>query len=332
MFQRIVVPLDGSTRAERAVPVAARLARPAHGTLIFTRAVLPPMDYSKCASRHSAIWERNLHEKQRAEATSYLVKAMLAHTGDLQGIDSELGVATGIIPQAICSVARSEHAHLIVICSRGETGLKRRFFGSVALEVVRHSSVPVLVLHEQGKAMPVSQLACPVRAIVALDGSTLSESALEPAAHLIAALAAPGQATLQLLRVVDPLASEGKWRSHTHVDISKQIQARNAAETYLRTVAERLRHGSLAALNLLVTSSVVSSPDVVGTIIQQAENGKWNGQVGECALIALALHEHTGLRHLSMGHVTRRAFEATKLPLLLVRPQPTTVQRPEKII
>jgi nucleotide-binding universal stress UspA family protein len=331
MFQRIVVPLDGSKRAERAIPIAARLARPARGTLILTRVVLPPLDCGKGANRHSTMWERNIYERERAEAASYLAHALLTQGSALVGVDSEIGVATGLIPPAICSVAQAEQADLIVICSRGETGFKRRFFGSVAQEVVRRSAVPVLVLSERGKALPTSYAARPARAVVALDGSSLAESALEPAARMIATLAGSSQGILHLVRVVEPLANKGKWGSYLPGNVSKQIQARQEAETYLRNVVERFQQGQLAELRLVVTFSVVSSSDIVQTIIQQAECGEWNGQVGECALIALALPECAGSRRRSLGRVTRQALEATQLPILLVRPQPTPVQKREKI-
>src|SRR5579885_1419989 len=46
MFQHILVPLDGSTRAEQALPVAARIARATGGSLLLVRVVPPPIDYS----------------------------------------------------------------------------------------------------------------------------------------------------------------------------------------------------------------------------------------------------------------------------------------------
>jgi nucleotide-binding universal stress UspA family protein len=319
MFQRIVVPLDGSERAERAIPVAARLARASGGSIVFVRVVLPPVDFGKYAARHTTVWERKLYETERGEAASYLAGIILTHASDLVGIDTEMGVASGIVPPTICSVAGSEHADLIVVCSRGETGLSRWFFGSVAQEVVRHSPVPVLVLHEQGAALPS-------RAVVALDSSPFSESALEPAAQLIAALAAPTQGILHLLRVVDLPPAEGTWRSQAHIDAAMRVQARHEAESYLRAVAEHLCHGPLAALKLAITSSVVASPDVARTIIHQAEHGGMTGQVGDCALIALATHGRTGLRRLLMGSVTEQVLGATKLPLLVVRPQEKAAQ------
>ncbi len=46
MFQRIVVPLDGSARAEQAVPVAARIARGTGGQVLLLEVVNTPTDYS----------------------------------------------------------------------------------------------------------------------------------------------------------------------------------------------------------------------------------------------------------------------------------------------
>ncbi len=46
MFQRILVPLDGSARAERALPVAARLTRASGGSIVLLRAVTSPIDFA----------------------------------------------------------------------------------------------------------------------------------------------------------------------------------------------------------------------------------------------------------------------------------------------
>ena len=45
MFQRILVPLDGSTRAERAIPVAARIARASHGSVVLVRVVSTVIEF-----------------------------------------------------------------------------------------------------------------------------------------------------------------------------------------------------------------------------------------------------------------------------------------------
>ena len=60
MFQRIIVPLDGSTGAERAIPVVARLARASGGSIVFVHAVLPPVDFGKYARQHAVLQERGV--------------------------------------------------------------------------------------------------------------------------------------------------------------------------------------------------------------------------------------------------------------------------------
>lgn len=211
MFQRIMVPLDGSRRAELAIPVAARLARASRGSLVLVRVVLPPIEMGKYAAGHTTAWERKRYEDERSEAASYLVSAMLTHASDLVGIDTEMGVAGGLVAPTICSLAQREHADLIVICSRGETGFKRWFFGSMAQEVAQQSPVPVLVLNEHGAPFPARRPLHTVQALVVLDDSAQSETVLEPAAQLVAALAAPHEGKLHPVHLADWPSTGGKW-------------------------------------------------------------------------------------------------------------------------
>lgn len=155
MFQRILVPLDGTTCAERAIPVAARLTRLSGGSLVFVRVVLPPLQTGKYAPQ-SAVWEQQAYENERARATSYLAGILLTFGDVLRGLETDIGIARGLVPATICSVAQNERADLIVMCSKGETGFKRWLFGSVAEEVTRRSAVPVLVMKQHGAAFPSS--------------------------------------------------------------------------------------------------------------------------------------------------------------------------------
>src|SRR6266705_3216436 len=181
MFKRILVPVDGSTRAERALPVAARLARAAGGSVILVQVAALPGTYST-----------DLASSAYAEAIEIETKALF-----------------GAAAQTILSVAYSYSADLIVLSSQGKTGLKRWVLGSVAQKIARHSPLPVFVLHEGGPlpARPQPDTHHPLHALVTLDGSALAKAALEPAAKLIAALSAPAQGALHLLRVVKPPAS-----------------------------------------------------------------------------------------------------------------------------
>src|SRR6266704_4095152 len=204
MFKRIVVPLDGSTRAERAIPVAARIAHASGGTIILLWVVTTPFEFGSRVIPLSGFSATTLKADVDA-ATKYLVA--VARSDDLDGVGIKMEVSAGIPTQAIMDVVRDEQADLVVMCSHGDTGLKRWLLGSVAQKVGRQCTVPVLVLREGGSA-PTSSYPDPLRplravmVLVALDGSALAEAAIMPAVSLVTALAAPASGALQLTRVV----------------------------------------------------------------------------------------------------------------------------------
>jgi len=201
MFKRILVPLDGSPHAEEALPVAARLARASNGSITLLQVVSSLIDYYGPLTEAPFITQQVI-EKCTAEAESYL--ADLAASVDLASIKMKTEITYGVPAQNILNFAQSQHAELIVMCSHGRTGFKRWALGSVTQQVVHHSSVPVLILREGQSVLKPAQgnAACPVSALVPLDGSSLAEAALVPAANLVAALAAPAEGTLHLTQVV----------------------------------------------------------------------------------------------------------------------------------
>ncbi len=323
MFQRILVPLDGSEHAERAIPVAARIARVSGGTIIFVR-VLPPADLSGYAETKDPMFPPTgvrVFETDVADAASYLTATSDAYADELTGIPTEMDLAAGAIPPSIFSTARREHVDLAVMCSRGITGLKRWMLGSVAQEAIHHSPVPMLVLNEHGSALPAPDTAHPLRILVALDGSVQSETVLEPAVQLIAALAAPAWGVLHLLHIVDLPPVYGKLRSQAHMSDGMQAEARQEAEAYLKVLADRLYAETPADLELTITSSVAVSTDVAGTMIKTAEQAEGMEHPGGYDLIAMATHGREGLQRLVMGSVTEHVLAATKLPVLMVRPK-----------
>ncbi len=323
MFQRILVPLDGSTRAERALPVAARLARASDGTVVLLRVVSTPIEWR---SHHFQPFPEGALQLDSEAAMNYL--NTLLSLQDLEGIGVKTKTLPGDAASGILDAAKEEQSDLIVICSHGDTGFKRWFVGSVAQKVARHGPVPVLILHEEG-SLPTSSYPdrsrplCALMGMVALDGSVLAETALLPAASLVAALAAPACGTLLLTRVVTLPGTESKGGHRVHVDPQMREQLLDEATEYLNTVAERLRHDLAGQLDLTITSSVAVGMDVADALIRAAENGEEAGGIrtsGSCSLLALATHGREGVQRLALGSVTERVLGATRLPLLIVRP------------
>ena len=261
MFKRILVPLDGSDRAEQAIPVAARIARASGGTVILVQATPSPVDFRAEKKLLAEVYSENVIEEVKALAINYLDNAR--RMAELVGVQTEMRVEYGDVAPSILAAVEALEVDLIVMCSHGYTGFKRWIMGSVADKITRHAPVPVLILRE-GAPLPALASHQPVRALAALDGSPLSEAVFEPVAYLVAGLAhaTSQQGELRLLRVVDLPFSSGKLKSQAYIDSETRDEAVKVAQDYLGSLTARLEEGGLADLNIAVTTSVESDPDV----------------------------------------------------------------------
>jgi nucleotide-binding universal stress UspA family protein len=319
MFKRILVPLDGSPRAERALTLAARLARAADGTVLLLQAVGIPPEYSTYLYgpylAQPSIPAEDVLETREATAKAYI--ETVRQSEKLAGVKVETKVAVGAAAMTIQDIACEEHIDLIVMCSHGDTGFKRWALGSVAQRVSRTCQVPVLVLREDGTA-PDSAFPDPLRplrsitALVALDGSQFAEAAITPTAMLVAALAAPAHGTLLLTRVVS-LSALGNTPATKELALSE-------AKTYLRQVTQK--YADVAEkLNVSLNTATATGRDVADTLIRSAEQGdevEGKRLAGGCDMIAITTHGRGGLKRLAMGSVTEHVLGATKLPLLVM--------------
>lgn len=317
MFQHILVPLDGSTRAEQVLPLAAQTARNTGGTLTLLRVVARPevYGYSPWILPHSEFDIDIGIEKAR----TYLSR--VAELELLAGIEVYTKVLIGVPYDVLLLYIEQQQQDLVMMCSHGSTGLKRWALGSVAQKVARHSAAPVVLLREHGNVLPLPwKESRPLRVLVALDGSPLAETVLAPAARLCTALAAPGEGTLHLLRIMSPLPMSD----------SQNEQLLAEAKSYMNRLAKRLQAED--APGLTIETSVVASSDIAHTIISAAEYGEFIGTMNAaaqaCDMIAMATHGRSGISRLFIGSMTDRVLGATNLPLLIVRP-PKAVQKEE---
>jgi nucleotide-binding universal stress UspA family protein len=320
MFKRILVPLDGSTRAERAIPIAARIAQASQAQIILLQVVRPLSDYWPY---FMGIPENSLDQLERtteaglAEAKRYLEG--IASTA-LREVETTIVTDTGSVAGLIFATIQSSDIDLVVINSHGYTGFKRWALGSVAEKIARHAQVPVLILHERDAPAglhPYNEGS--VRVMVPLDGSVTAKAALVPAAQLAAALSAPGKGELRLVRIV-PLAA-GRGAIET-LEPDTREHLLHKAKTYLTSVSTHLREGIVGELGLTVTWSVALDTDIASALIEKAESGEdagGAGTFGRCNFIAMSTHGREGLQRWAMGSVTERVLHATKLPLLIVQ-------------
>lgn len=323
MFKRIIVPLDGSARAEHAIPVAARIARASGASIVLVRVVTAPMNYRRPLGVPPDV-AREAIDAELNEVKRYLEG--IARSGTLAGILIKTKALAGPDAPTLLAAAESLHADLIVMCSHGYTGFKRWILGSVAQKIARHSPVPVLILHAEG-GVPTNihpEGIRPVRVLVALDGSSLAETTLVPAAHLSKALSAPAQGMLHLARVLPWPPMEDTRQNE--MATAARAWAESDAKAYLERVEQRLREGELAGLGLSISTSVVVHEDVADTLMRMAERGEYMDDIegfDGFDIIALATHGRSGLQHWAVGSVTERLLGATRQPILVVRPHET---------
>ncbi len=318
MLKKILVPLDESLRAERALPVAARIARASKGCIVLAEVISPPVDYAGSLAPVPLVTAEMI-ESELKQAESYL-KAV-ASSPVLAGIETRTQALYGIPAQALLALSQEEGIDLIVLCSHGRTGFARWVLGSVAQKLTHESAVPVLVLREGGPELASPQPeTCGrlTRAFVSLDGSRLSEAVLQPATEVALALAAPAPAALHLTQVVKIFPTSEEQGSLSALN----QQAVEEAGTYLAAVKARLQQQFPESF-LAITTSVSLDNDIAAALIRTAEAGEEGVGSAEgkgCNLIAMSTHGRGGLKRWMVGSITERVLDATRLPMLIVRP------------
>ncbi len=306
MFQHILVPLDGSVRAEQAIPIAARAARASQGTMTLLRV----LSSAELLPYIFAALEPSTYSADIETASAYL--QAVAQGPDLTDITVRTEVHTGLAASTILDRARANNADLIVMTSHGHSGLVRWALGSVASKVARQSEAPVLVIRVGDSLPAVPAPDSPPIGLVALDGSSAAEAALAPATQLIVALAGGAPSQIHLLHVVPPSAVQDRKEA-----------ALDTAKEYLRKIADQLRTGLTSTSTFTVTWSVVQNDDVAEAIMNTADGGEDTGGSGpssRCAFIALTTHGQGGAGHNTLGGVAERTLNDSRLPLLVVHP------------
>ncbi len=323
MLARILVPLDGSALAERALPVAARLARASKGELLLLRV------YQVMTSEFTPELAVGDNTGDAREARAYL--ARVSTRADLVGIPVERVALGGAVARAVRDTVAAYEADTIIMTSRGRSGFTRRALGSVAEHVASHALVPTLILRGEDIAPPTEEPIAGViwRGYIGLDGSELAGRALAPAAHLLRALAGAAPAEARLLTVARPTTPEGVVRTKT----DERDQRLEQADAALRAAAARLETGDLSQYAVRAQWAVVEAADAAEALATAAEHPErvhWHrdgaradedampGADEGTRLIALATRGGAGLRRWALGSVTEHVLEGSRLPLLIV--------------
>jgi nucleotide-binding universal stress UspA family protein len=287
-YKRLLVPLDGSELAERAIPYAKTIAKAKSSELIlFTVniAVVEQLDRPM-----KAYLELNAKELQS------------------QGVKASTAIAYGSVADEIVSFADKNNIDLIIVSTHGYSGIKRWVLGSVARKVLYGTGTQVLLI--KSKAPKVSEVEFK-KILLPLDGSPFSETPIP----FVTDLTKGAEAEVMLTVVSEPplVPSYGDrpinpvWQEHRDKLWAEMQQ--QAAEYLKKTKAKLEKQG------MKIKSQVVPSElgRVAESILQIAEKEKVN-------LIAMATHGRSGISRWVYGGVTSRIVEQSMQPVLLIRP------------
>ncbi|GAB3418021.1 universal stress protein [Haloparvum alkalitolerans] len=140
LYERVLVPTDGSPEGERAVAHALELAA-AHGADVHALYVINTASYAGMPMETS--WE-GVDDLLRADAKAAV--NTVGELGDSFDVDVTTAVVEGSPSREIIRYAEDEGCDVVVMGTHGRGGIDRLLLGSVAEKVVRGSSVPVLTV------------------------------------------------------------------------------------------------------------------------------------------------------------------------------------------
>ena len=297
MIKRILLATDFSRWARRAEDYACALACSWKASLT----VLSIAEFMPGLNPDYPINQQYLADLLKT-ASSRLTD--LKGRAERRGIAVTTRVATGIPSEEVSAAARAEDSDLVIVGTKGKTGLQHVLLGSTAERVIRGAPCPVLTVRteptdaeqEEGATSRSVSLE---RILVPVDFSDCSLDALEYAA----VVAQQAKASLMLLHVLEPVSygldfTLGHSRAREHV-----------RETWTKRLEELASSLKMTGLPI---ASQLRGGFPVDSILDSA-------QILPCDLIVMGTHGRRGLSHAYSGSVAEAVLRKAPCPVLTVR-------------
>jgi nucleotide-binding universal stress UspA family protein len=296
MLDHLLVPLDGSTLAERALPHAATLALAFDSRVTVLHSVERRVGEGMTQAADPLTWQM-----RKAEALAYLdqVVSQLRQAG----VRTDRLVVEGNAAEQIVDQCQQEPVDLIVLTSHGQGGLSEWNISSVVQKVIQRAYVPILIVPAYRPVPGEVGAHRYDRIAVPLDGSQRAEHVL-PLAEKLSGL---GDGTLLLVHVVArphvprwvPLGEEEQQLVERLTNLNRVHAAR-----YLEDLASRL--SARVETQLLVADS----PTIALHEFAETE---------EVDLIVMSAHGSSGMPRWPYGSVTLSFVAYGTAPLLLLQ-------------
>ena len=295
MFKRLLVPLDGSTRAESVLPAAGWFGARLQATVVL---------YHTLETQAAATIHGEPHLQTEAAATAYLEQT--AARLSAQGIRTEQHVHSA----AVTDVAGSINVHvtelaadLVFLCAHGHGGWRDLVTGNLAQQVVNHGRVPVFFVRADSAS---AGFECR-KILVPLDGSAVHEPALTVAREI----AVPCGAALHLLSVIPTVATLSPERAAVGallpgtLDRVLELTEQNSRD-YLAGLAGRSENQALSITTGIARGDVLAA-------LREAMTQE------HADLVVVATHGRRRITAFWEGSLTPKLIANSLIPVLMVR-------------
>lgn len=347
MFNRILVPLDGSTLAERAIPHAEQFAR-IFGASITLLQVLEPTSYHENPKAVDPLsWqirkaEAELYMQEIAARTREALGEKVLEGGEEKKSRVDYSIREGKTAENIVNFAHTEAIDLLVISTHGSGGLSRWNISSVTQKVINLIYLPVLIVRAYNQPAAEDARVHYRRILFPIDSSRRAECAL-PAGI---ALARDGEIPAGLAPEANALSPQPTAPDasslHTKLVLAAVIKPPELPipEPYpveIAQLSEQLMQVSRTAVSNYLNEMKERLP--VDCEVCVVENISVNSAIQELAsqeqdidLVVLCAHGYTGQSTWPYGSVARNYMEHGNKPVLVIQDvqrsqvQPTAAQ------
>jgi len=294
MFDKILVPLDGSELAEVTLWYAEGLAGRMRSAITLLL-VLSPEDLTSRYMYDCYLKEITKRTKANAEERS---------AGKKEGeIKVGYEILKGDAAEEIVDYADKARTNLIIMSTQGRSGVRRWALGNVANKVLRATGKPVLLIRAKG-AKPDVYRDRLVKVLVPVDGSKESESILRYVTYIATELDLEVTLFHAWVRKSEDI-------TFTTEGLKRLNQARKRREGYIKRIETRLKR---KGVNVNSVFKEVLTGGAAEEIIKMAEEGDFS-------MVAMSTHGRSGLGRWIFGSNAEKVLEAGSTPLLLVRPR-----------
>lgn len=308
MYERLLVPLDGSEFSEQVLPMAERFAKELALPIRLLHAIDPEHPSISQSLNERLFYIHSAHHRgMHARAYVEPIRTRMVESG----LDVSILVPQGDPGDAIVDEADKESGTLIVMSSHGRSGAFRWWTGSVADRVLHHANSPLLMIRPRERRGAAAEGRFN-RIVVPLDGSELAEHALDHASHLGKTM----DLVVELIRVIPSAEEYANLANLVPANLVTQAPSyaeyraivEKEAEDYLAEIGERLKQEGVQ-----VDWRVLHGPAAAAIIDHSVASDE--------ALLVMTTHGRSGVARLVLGSVAERVVRQSGEPVLLIRVQ-----------